>query len=197
MALNFTSWLEIPHPPNNHCDMKYAYLLILLLLISCEPSNRSLPTDSEEAMPTPVEEYEAFLGLFLKDWRQANELFFMDIEDIEYKLTETNASSQEFSSSFTFPLNWTEIQYREETEFSQEYDVTIKVKSEVVVTHAYKEGLWRFDSARQYDFNATIVKSYSDYSKTIGKAWIGRLPEELIFDEVSKLYRKVPPPRYN
>ena len=45
------------------------------------------------------------------------------------------------------------IQYREETEFSQEYDVTIKVKSEVVVTHAYKEGLWRFDSARQYDFS--------------------------------------------
>ena len=177
--------------------MKFAHLLILLLLISCEPSNPSLPTESEEAMPTPAEEYEAFLGLFLKDWRQANELFFMDIEDVDYNLTETNASSEEFSSSFTFPLNWTEIQYREETEFSQEYDVTIKVKSEVVVTHAYKEGLWRFDSARQYDFNATIVKSYSDYSKTIGKAWIGRLPEELIFDEASKLYSKVPPPRYN
>jgi hypothetical protein len=83
--------------------MKCAYLLILLLLISCEPSNRSLPTESEETMPIPVEEYEAFLGLFLKDWRQANELFFMDIEDIDYNLTETNASSQEFSSSFTFP----------------------------------------------------------------------------------------------
>ena len=94
-------------------------------------------------------------------------------------------------------MNWTEIQYREETEFSQEYDVTIKVRSQVEVRHLYKEGFWRFDSGRHYDFNATIVKSYSEYGTTIGKAWIGRLPKEMIFEEAEKLFRKVPPPRYD
>ena len=121
----------------------------------------------------------------------------MKPEEVDFNLAESNGSAEEFISSFSFPMNWTEIQYREETEFSQEYDVTIKVRSQVEVRHLYKEGLWRFDSGRHYDFNATIVKSYSEYSKTIGKAWIGRLPKEMIFEEAEKLFRKVPPPRYD
>ncbi len=195
--LSFTSWLEIGHSSPNHSKMKFAYPLIFLCCISCERSNTS-PTEGNTVPPpsSPAEEYPDFLASFLKDWGESNELFFMKPEEVDFNLAESNGSAEELISSFNFPMNWTEIQYREETEFSQEYDVTIKVRSQVEVRHLYKEGLWRFDSGRHYDFNATIVKSYSEYSTTIGKAWIGRLPKEMIFEEAEKLFRKVPPPRY-
>ena len=36
-------------------------------------------------------------------------------------------------------------------------------------------------SARQYDFNSTMIEYADDFSKTIGNAWIKRLPKEKLF----------------
>ena len=82
----------------------------------------------------------------------------------------------------------------EESDFAQGYEVTIQVKSKVEVIHQYEDGNWTFASARQYDFNSTMIEHVDDYSKVIGNAWIRRLPEEKSFT-VEDLYKRIPPNR--
>ena len=82
----------------------------------------------------------------------------------------------------------------EESDFAQGYDVTIQVKSTVEVTHEYNDGNWSFASARQYDFNTTMIEHADDYSKIIGNAWIKRLPVEKPFTEAD-LFKRIPPNR--
>ena len=143
---------------------------------------------------SPREKFNTYLDQFLSSWNETNPLFNKSAKDLEVEIIEKNASAQLYSASFSFPLNWTEFQYVEESDFAQGYDVTIQVKSTVEVTHEYNDGNWSFASARQYDFNTTMIEHADDYSKIIGNAWIKRLPVEKPFTEAD-LFKRIPPNR--
>ena len=143
---------------------------------------------------SPREKFNIYLDKFLSSWNETNPLFNKSAKDLEIEIIEKNASAQLYFASFSFPLNWTEFQYVEESDFAQGYDVTIQVKSTVEVTHEYNDGNWSFASARQYDFNTTMIEHADDYSKIIGNAWIKRLPVEKPFTEAD-LFKRIPPTR--
>ena len=143
---------------------------------------------------SPAEKFEAYHQQFLSSWSEANPLFQGSSDELEIKIVEKNATAQLYLANLSFPLNWTEIQYMEESDFAQGYEVIIQVKSKVEVIHEYEDGNWTFASARQYDFNSTMIEYADDFSKTIGNAWIKRLPKEKLFTK-ENLYKRVPPYR--
>lgn len=143
---------------------------------------------------SPEEKFEVYHKQFLSSWTEANPLFQGSSDELEIKIVEKNATAQLYSANLSFPLNWTEIQFMEESDFAQGYEVTIQVKSKVEVIHEYEDGNWTFASARQYDFNSTMIEHVDDYSKVIGNAWIRRLPEEKTFTK-EDLYKRIPPNR--
>ena len=59
-------------------------------------------------------------------------------------LNDDNQSGTDLIASLNFPLNWTEFQYQEESDFAQGYDAIIQVKSNVLITHKYVDGNWTF-----------------------------------------------------
>ena len=148
----------------------------------------------QEPVQTPQQKFDAYLNDFLKSWNKENQLFNKKSGDLKVEIIEKNATTQSYSANLSFPLNWTEFQYVEESDFAQGYDVTIQVSSTVEVTHEYSDGNWTFASARQYDFNTTMIEHADDYSKIIGDAWIKRLPEERPFSQ-AELFKRIPPNR--
>ena len=143
---------------------------------------------------SPEEKFEVYHKQFLSSWTETNQLFQGSSDELEIKIIEKNATAQLYSASLSFPLNWTEVQYMEESDFAQGYEVTIQVRSKVEVMHDYKDGNWTFASARQYDFNSTMIEHEDDYSKVIGNAWIKRLPVEKPFTQ-KELFKRIPPNR--
>ena len=143
---------------------------------------------------SPKEKFEIYHKNFLNSWTKANPLFQSSSEELQIEVIEKNATAQLYSASLSFPLNWTEVQYMEESDFAQGYEVTIQVRSKVQVMHEYKDGNWTFAYARQYDYNTTMIEHVDDYSKIIGDAWIRRLPVEKPFTQTD-LFKRIPPNR--
>lgn len=143
---------------------------------------------------SPKEKFEIYHKNFLNSWTKANPLFQSSSEELQIEVIEKNATAQLYSASLSFPLNWTEVQYMEESDFAQGYEVTIQVRSKVEVMHEYKDGNWTFAYARQYDYNTTMIEHVDDYSKIIGDAWIRRLPVEKPFTQTD-LFKRIPPNR--
>ena len=166
------------------------------LLLSCLITFFSLflCCTQQPAELSPKEKFEKYHKNFLSSWSEANPVFASSSEDLQVEIIEKNASAQLYSANLSFPLNWTEIQYMEESDFAQGYEVTIQVRSKVEVIHEYKDGNWTFASARQYDFNSTMIENADDYSKVIGNAWIKRLPVEKPFTQ-EDLFKRIPPNR--
>jgi hypothetical protein len=164
---------------------KIFFSLISLLLLCC---TREIPELS------PEEKFEIYLKDFFNSWSEENPLFTKSDEELEIEMVEKNASSPTYSAHVVFPFNWTEFLYQEESDFAQGYETTIQIKSQIEVTHSFKDGNWSFDSARQYDFNSTMIEHADNYSKIIGDAWIKRLPAEKPFIQ-KELFKRIPPNR--
>ena len=167
-----------------------------LLLLSCLITFFSLLLGCTQQAPelSPKEKFEIYHKNFLNSWTKANPLFQSSSEELQIEVIEKNATALLYSASLSFPLNWTEVQYMEESDFAQGYEVTIQVRSKVEVMHEYKDGNWTFASARQYDFNSTMIENADDYSRVIGNAWIKRLPVEKPFTQ-KELFKRIPPNR--
>jgi hypothetical protein len=158
---------------------------IFSFLLSC--SQPTLPEKSLE------QKLEAHLEQFSKDWQNENNRFFMDLNKLSVQFNDQNSSIGNAIATYSFPVNWTEFQYQEESDFAQGYDAVIQVQSNVFVEHSYQDGNWTFTSAKQLDFNTTIIEVADDYSKIIADAWIKRLPKEKVFTKKLKLFSKIPP----
>lgn len=165
--------------------IKLFILIIPLILVCC---TREIPELS------PKEKFQIYLNDFLDSWHQANPLFKKSAEDLVIKVIEENATTQTYSANVIFPLNWTEFQYQEESDFAQGYDAIIQIKSLIEVRHNYSDGNWSFAAARQFDFNTTMIEHANDYSKIIGNEWIKRLPVEKPFTQ-KELFKRIPPNR--
>lgn len=158
---------------------------VFLFLFSCTQQPQEL---------TPKEKFEAYHQNFLRSWTEANPLFQSSSQELQIEIIEKNATALEYSANLFFPLNWTEFQYMEESDFAQGYEFTIQMRSRVEVIHEYRDGNWTFASARQYDFNSTMIEHLDDYSETIGNAWMKRLPTEKTFEQ-KELFIRIPPNR--
>ena len=161
MNVNVCSLNESPSSQTVITFILSDYLFSLLL--SCTQQAPEL---------SPKEKFEIYHKNFLNSWTEANPLFQSSSEELQIEVVEKNATAQLYSASLSFPLNWTEVQYMEESDFAQGYEVTIQVRSKVEVMHEYKDGNWTFAYARQYDYNTTMIEHVDDYSKIIGDAWI-------------------------
>jgi hypothetical protein len=170
---------------SKHLTAKALFFISFTFLVCCTQQ----PTEL-----SPKEKFETYHKNFLSSWSEANPVFESSSEDLQIEIIEKNASAQLYSAILSFPLNWTEIQYMEESDFAQGYEVTIQVRSKIEVIHEYKDGNWTFASARQYDFNSTMIENADDYSKVIGNAWIKRLPVEKPFTQ-KELFKRIPPNR--
>ena len=165
-------------------------LLTLLLSFSCTPE---APPPPEK---TPNEKLDQHLNLFFQEWQEQNEHFKIKLADIDFVFSENNQTDGNLSAQIQFPFNWTEFQYQEESDFAQGYDCVIQVGSQISILHNYADGNWSFKSARQSDFNATLVEVVDDYSRIIADAWVKRLPEARDFSDKEKLFQKIPPRMY-
>ncbi len=161
------------------------FLIIPLFLFCC---TQEIPELS------PKEKFHIYADQFLTSWNEENPLFKKSANELEIEIIEKNASAQLYSANMKFPLNWTEFQYKEESDFAQGYDVTIQVRSQVEVSHHFNDGNWSFATARQYDYNTTMIEHADAYSKVIGNAWIKRLPVEKPFTQ-EELFKRIPPNR--
>ena len=159
--------------------------VLCLLFFSCSPQ---VPEEK-----TPAEKLDVFLGDFSNEWYALNDRFHIKLEDMNITLNDDNQSGTDLIASLNFPLNWTEFQYQEESDFAQGYDAIIQVKSNILITHKYVDGNWTFLSAEQTDFNTTLIEVADDYSKIIADAWIRRLPSRKEFTDQKDLFSKIPP----
>ena len=176
--------------------MHRLFLILPILFVSC---------GKQEAPLTPEQKFKGYFDEFLNEWREANPFFDINASSLnpivsntelnEHNGSELNSSVSQLVANFSMPVHWTEFQFVEDSEFAQGYDVMIQIQSTLEVKHRFSDGNWTFDSARQFDFNATIIDFADDYSEMIGKAWIKRLPEEKNFPETSKLFKGIPPKR--
>lgn len=162
--------------------------ILCLLFFSCSPE---VPEEK-----TPAEKLDVFLDGFSNEWYALNDRFHIKPEDMNITLHDDNQSGTDLIASLNFPLNWTEFQYQEESDFAQGYDCVIQVGSQISILHNYADGNWSFKSARQSDFNATLVEVVDDYSRIIADAWVKRLPEARDFSDKEKLFQKIPPRMY-
>ena len=158
---------------------------ICLLFFSCSPQ---VPKKR-----LPPRNLIFFWKIFSNEWYALNDRFHIKLEDMNITLNDDNQSGTDLIASLNFPLNWTEFQYQEESDFAQGYDAIIQVKSNVLVTHKYVDGNWTFLSAEQTDFNTTLIEVADDYSKIIADAWIRRLPSRKEFTDQKDLFSKSPP----
>ncbi|HAD21240.1 MAG TPA: hypothetical protein DCF87_03890 [Opitutae bacterium] len=162
----------------------------LLLTFSCSPED---PPPPEK---TPAEKLDQHLDLFFQEWQEQNERFKINVAEIDIVFSENNQTDGNSSVQTQFPFNWTEFQYQEESDFAQGYDSIIQVASHISILHNYADGNWSFTSARQSDFNATLVDVADDYSRIIADAWVKRLPEARDFSDKEKLFQKTPTKMY-
>ncbi len=165
-------------------------VITLLLTFSCTPEAPH-PTGK-----TLTEKLDQHLHLFFQEWQKQNQRFKINLADIDIVFSENNQTDGNSSAQTQFPFNWTEFQYQEESDFAQGYDCVIQVASHISILHNYAEGNWSFTSARQSDFNATLVEVADDYSRIIADAWVKRLPEVRDFSDKEKLFQKIPPRMY-